>query len=291
MGADNASPPDAVIAACTALTEAYARGEIEPSEAAAAYVGRGNAYAAIRERTLATADYDRAIAIYDRAIGLASNNADIYLGRGNVSFLKRDYDRAIADYDTALAIVPNRVDAFLGRGRSFYQKKDYDRALASYDRALLLAPDHAEALAERGDVHEQNGQFEQAIEDYGRLIVLQPANPKAWNNRCWDRAITGQLEPALADCNEALRFAPDDAEAIDSRDSPISSSINSKERSPTTIPRGREARGRPRRCTAAALRGCGPVMGQGAVLTLRPRRRLIRISSRSSCTTACRNEP
>jgi len=78
INVDNVSAPDAVIAACTALTEAYARGEIEPSDAAAAYVGRGNAYAAIRERSLATADYDRAIAIYDRAIGLFGHFPRLY---------------------------------------------------------------------------------------------------------------------------------------------------------------------------------------------------------------------
>src|ERR1700724_2740507 len=188
INADNTSAPDAVIEACTTLIEAYARGQIEPSDAATAYVGRGNAYAVMNERNLATADYDRAIAIYDRAIELASNDADIYLGRGNVSFLKRDYDRAISDYDKVLAIAPISVDAFLGRGRSFYQKKDYDRAIANYDRALGLDPNHTEALAERGDAHERSGRFERAVEDYGRLIVLQPANPKAWNNRCWDRA-------------------------------------------------------------------------------------------------------
>ena len=157
--ADAGMAPNAVIAACTTLIEAYVRGEIEPSDAATAYVVRGNAQAAIGQRNLATADYDRAIAIYDGAIARGSNDANMYLGRGNASFLKRDYDRAIADYDAMLAIAPNSVDAFLGRGRSFYQKRDYDRAIANYDRVLGLDPNHAEALAERGDAHEQNRQF------------------------------------------------------------------------------------------------------------------------------------
>jgi tetratricopeptide (TPR) repeat protein len=40
----------------------------------------------------------------------------------------------------------------------------------------------------------------------------------AYNGRCWDRALMKQdLDKALADCNQALRIAPKDPDALDSR--------------------------------------------------------------------------
>jgi hypothetical protein len=68
MNPSNAVAPGLAVAACTAVIESFPRGEIARPDAAAAHLRRGNAYAANGERNLATADYDGAIAHYDRII-------------------------------------------------------------------------------------------------------------------------------------------------------------------------------------------------------------------------------
>jgi tetratricopeptide (TPR) repeat protein len=125
INADNTSAPDAVIEACATLIEAYARGQIEPSDAATAYVGRGNAYAVMHERNLATADYDRAIAIYP------------YLKLGQ-------FERAIADYDAALTRSPRQAGSLYGRGIAKLRAGDGAGGRADIAAARAIDPDIVE---------------------------------------------------------------------------------------------------------------------------------------------------
>jgi len=72
---------------------------------AAAYHGRGVAYAEKR-------DYERAIADFTQAIRLSPNpGAKVYYNRGLVYANKRDYARAISDFETYLRLDPNDADA------------------------------------------------------------------------------------------------------------------------------------------------------------------------------------
>jgi tetratricopeptide (TPR) repeat protein len=68
-------------------------------DSAAAYNGRGAAYAS-------KGDFDRAIADYAQAIALDPKFAGAYYNRGRAYYDKRDFDRAIADYTQAIALDP-----------------------------------------------------------------------------------------------------------------------------------------------------------------------------------------
>jgi tetratricopeptide (TPR) repeat protein len=60
--------------------------------------------------------------------------------RGNGYYAKGEHDRAIADFDKAIGIDPAQATAFYNRGNAYYAKGDRDRAIADYDRAILLNP-------------------------------------------------------------------------------------------------------------------------------------------------------
>src|SRR5271169_2870078 len=119
INSSNARPPEAAIAACTRLVEAFAQGEISGPEGAAAHMARGNLYAVRRE-------VDRAIADYDRAITLDPGRAVAYFNRAGALAASGAFDRALADYDRAIALDPMDADAHIGRARLAFSRQNYD---------------------------------------------------------------------------------------------------------------------------------------------------------------------
>src|SRR5271163_85454 len=92
----------------TGCSNAIKSGTFAGKNLAAAFTSRATAY-------VATGDFDRAQADYDRAIKLDPNSAAAFFGRGTASFYKKDYDHAIADYTTAVKLDPNDAFAFNNR--------------------------------------------------------------------------------------------------------------------------------------------------------------------------------
>ena len=64
------------------------------------------------------------------------NNAYTYDGRGKAKYEKGDYDGAIADFDKAISLDSNDVDAYNGRGKAKDRKGDHEGAKADHEKAL-----------------------------------------------------------------------------------------------------------------------------------------------------------
>src|SRR5688572_17387449 len=85
-------------------------------------------------------DYDCKIAQYTKIINSKPDDAEAYLRRGAVYFVKRKYDRAIKDYDKAIELKPNYAAAYNNRAAAYKNNKDYEKALADYNKAIELSP-------------------------------------------------------------------------------------------------------------------------------------------------------
>lgn len=68
----------------------------------------------------------------------------------------------------------------------------------------------------RATAYDYEDDFEKAIVDYSEAIRLEPT-VRRYDARCSSRSIVNQLDLALADCNSALKVAPRDPDALDSR--------------------------------------------------------------------------
>jgi len=66
-----------------------------------------------------------------------------YCQRASVKLAKGDFSGALADYNKAIELKSDDVDAYIGRGDTKYKKGDPDGALADYDQAAKLKPDLA----------------------------------------------------------------------------------------------------------------------------------------------------
>ena len=117
-------------------------------------------------------DYAAAIADFDRAIALKSDNPDYFNNRGLTKDNKGDNAGAIADYDRAIALKSDNYSYFYSRGLAKKLKGDYADAIADFDRAIALKPDYAPAYRMRGNIRQATGNFEVAIADYDKAIAL-----------------------------------------------------------------------------------------------------------------------
>ena len=94
----------------------------------AAYHNRGLAYAR-------GSQWGRALADFDKLIGLKPDIASYYLDRANVLLARGERDRAILDYDQAIRLSPGYSEAYLARGLVNQSAGDFLAALIDYENA------------------------------------------------------------------------------------------------------------------------------------------------------------
>jgi tetratricopeptide (TPR) repeat protein len=140
-----------------------------------------------------------------------SSPGDISYNLGNVYLASGDYDRAIAAYDKALQLNPGDADAYNNRGTAYGHKGDHDRAIADYDQAIRLQPDLAEAYNNRGIAFEAKGDHARALADYDKAIQLKPNNAGAYMNRSIVQRAKGDYGQAIADLEKCRDLAREPA--------------------------------------------------------------------------------
>ena len=130
IAACNNANPEVKIFGCSAIIDA---GTEAPEAIATAHYNRALAYHAKRELDLATADYDRAIA-------LNPEFAEAYNGRGKAYFHKGHNDRAMLDLDRAIELDPAYAEAYANRGLVEGWQGKKERAAADFREVLALRP-------------------------------------------------------------------------------------------------------------------------------------------------------
>jgi tetratricopeptide (TPR) repeat protein len=129
-------------------------------------LGRGNAYAALKQSTEAIADYGRAIAIDP---GLAG----AFIGRAAVFAAKMEFAKAIADYSSALAL-DSAPQLYYQRARLYIIREEENLALADLNNVLELQPDFEGALYNRGLIFAAKGDNDRAVEDFRKALSRNP---------------------------------------------------------------------------------------------------------------------
>jgi len=173
--------------------------------------------------SMARHNYPGALADLTRACELAPTEASYVYQRGMAYWGNKQADRALADFDKAIGLKPDDVDALIARATLRASHREPAEVVAAdleaADRAL---PKEAEAHMRIGDAYAEAGQQGAAVVQYSKWIDAHPHDERrmatALNSRCRARALLGQeLDQALADCKAALRARPDSAEILDSR--------------------------------------------------------------------------
>lgn len=208
-----AQPENAQIASLTAAIQR------NPGDAKG-YFERANAFAKL-------ADYEHAIADYDRALSINPKYADAYYNRAVVYHAQGAIDRAISDYDLAIVFDPKLAAAYNNRGIARRTKHAFVDAVADFesalaldpanarvylDRILELDPNNTKALVSRSKILASAGDSSQAMSDVAKAIALDPKSRAAFIVRADLYLSRHERQFALADLDRAVALGPDDAD-------------------------------------------------------------------------------
>jgi tetratricopeptide (TPR) repeat protein len=83
-------------------------------------------------------DYQKALADLTKSIELASEDAQVYVDRGNVYGSMGEIQSAIDDYSQAININPQHSQAHYNRGLAYSQQNLPEKALEDLQRAATL---------------------------------------------------------------------------------------------------------------------------------------------------------
>jgi lipoprotein NlpI len=200
---DTVAPLDTV-AQCNRLLDL---GHLSDGDTAALLNGRGSA-------NDDAGNYEKAIADYDKAIGLKPDYDEAYNNRGVAYDNVGNPRQAILDYSMAIRLDPQYAEAYNNRSGSYEDLGDHERALADINRAIALDPDIPEYFNNRGNVYSSVGDFDSAIRDYNKAIEMNPNYANAFNGR--GNAYSygkGEYENAIRDYSKALELNPDQTNA------------------------------------------------------------------------------
>ncbi len=93
--------------------------------------------------------------------------------KGNFGLALADYDKAVALNDRAT------ISTLLNRGRALHSFGSFEKAVADFDRVIDLDPTNASAFFNRAAASEKLGNLQQAIFSYTRAFELDGTNADA----------------------------------------------------------------------------------------------------------------
>ncbi len=164
-----------------------------------AYVGAATAYMHLGE-------YELAKTRADTAVGLTSNQSDIYFLTGNIAFNSGDYKRAVFAYTFAInnnkssEVKIDLANGYFNRGNAYLALEEYEKAIGDYNKTLVTKPDFASAYHNRGIAYKNLSETQSACRDFHAAQYFGSTLSEKYLDEC-----------------EAVDFSPFNYEEIEDR--------------------------------------------------------------------------
>ena len=164
-------------------------------------------YRGIAAQASGRKDYPEAIANYDSAIRLDSNNANLYYWRGSAKRQMKQYAEAIADFNHAISLDSTSSYLYYWRGRMYFTLEQYEEAIADYNEAISISSDNSTFYYSRGIAKYHLEQYSDAIGDFDMAIILKPDSEYFYYWRALTKKILGESWRARQDFDMGLLLA------------------------------------------------------------------------------------
>ena len=155
---------------------------------------------------LAHGDFHLRIGTMMEHISRETNNAHLYLQRGELYRLHQDWQAAEADYDRAAQLDPKLGAVDFCRGKMLADSGQLPQAKVMFDRYLAGNPQDGQALVARARVFAKLGQNKTAVTDFTKAIsLLAEPQPEFFLERSQALAADGKVEEALRGLDEGVK--------------------------------------------------------------------------------------
>jgi Tfp pilus assembly protein PilF len=151
---------------------------------------------------------DNALTDLDRAVQLNPRSAHAYCYRGFVFWLRGEPERALAQFNHALSLNAKLVEAYTMRATTYLSMKDTDKALADINQSLTMLSPHPAAQGIRGGIYFVRKEYLKAIDDYTAAIAGIPKSLSMYMARAQVYEALKRTNEAMADYKIAAHLPP-----------------------------------------------------------------------------------
>jgi tetratricopeptide (TPR) repeat protein len=127
---------------------------------------------------LDSANYDKAIEYYQKAIETDSNYFDAYYNMGLAYLTLSDYEKAMAYYNKALTLNDTIANIYFALGFIYANKQDNEKAIAYYNQGLTINDTIANIYFTLGSIYAETQDYDKAIKTFKKGINLKPNSPE-----------------------------------------------------------------------------------------------------------------
>ena len=115
--------------------------------------------------------------IFAASVNIYSQTAEEWKKIGNVALDSADYDKAIECYKKAIEVDSNYFDAYHNLGLAYSNKEEFDTAIEYYTKAVELNDTAVSTIFSLGFTYAEQEDFDKAIEMLKKGIEIQPNSP------------------------------------------------------------------------------------------------------------------
>ncbi|MGJ5179375.1 tetratricopeptide repeat protein [Bradyrhizobium oligotrophicum] len=157
---------------------------------------------------------DDAFAVFDKAIQLKPDDAELWKHLGGVLLALDRSAEALLSYQHALTIDPTHREAAFQSGLLLHQQQRYEEAAQAFTVCLTQQPNDLPALQMRARCVRELKLYDDYLADCERAQALVPADPMACSNLGDAFVCLGRSAEALPWFDQALSLRPDFVEVL-----------------------------------------------------------------------------
>lgn len=154
-------------------------------------------------------DFESAITIIDRAIGLEPDHSTLFYIKARIKIQQNQLESAESLIKEAIKLDPFDADYFALLANINLGRKQFDIALKNANKALEIDAQNLNALNTRSTALNKLDRNDESYQTIEGALREDPNNPYTHANYGWGLLENGQHEKALEHFHEALKIDPD----------------------------------------------------------------------------------